>query len=134
MRIEHFALQVAEPAAMADWYVKNLGCTIARAGGPPAHGRFVLDSSGSAMLELYCNPAAPIPDYSELDPLLLHVAFVTNDPSGDSKKLCAAGAKVVGPLETTPSGDQIVMLRDPWNLALQLIKRQSPMLKDFQPA
>jgi uncharacterized glyoxalase superfamily protein PhnB len=128
MRIEHFALQVPDPVAMADWYVKNLGCSIARSGGPPANGRFVMDASGSAMLELYNNPAASMPDYAKLDPLLLHLAFVTDDPAGDRDKLCAAGAKVVGPLETTPAGDQIVMLRDPWHVALQLIKRQKPMV------
>ena len=31
MKIEHIALQVADPAAMADWYVKHLGFCVRRA-------------------------------------------------------------------------------------------------------
>ncbi len=53
---------------MAEWYVDNLGCTLARAGGPLVNGRLLLDSGGS------------------------------------------------------------VMLRDPWGIAVQLIKRAAPMV------
>jgi hypothetical protein len=28
----------------------------------------------------------------------------------------------------TPAGDELVMLRDPWGVALQLVKRAQPML------
>jgi glyoxylase I family protein len=30
MKIEHFAINVADPIAMADWYVSNMGMTIVR--------------------------------------------------------------------------------------------------------
>ena len=77
VKIEHFALQVSDPVAMAEWYVKHLGFSVARASGEPAHGRFLLDGGGSVMLEIYRNPKASVPDYSKMDPLLLHLAFVT---------------------------------------------------------
>jgi hypothetical protein len=32
-------------------------------------------------------------------------------------------------LTTTPAGDSLVMLRDPWGIALQLVKRAQPMLR-----
>jgi glyoxylase I family protein len=128
MRIEHFALQVPDPAAMADWYVAHLGCSVARSGGAPAHARFLLDGSGSVMAELYRNPLASVPDYAAMDPLLLHVAFLSDNPAADRDRLVRAGARVADDLMTNPAGDQVLMLRDPWGLALQLVKRAQPML------
>jgi uncharacterized glyoxalase superfamily protein PhnB len=128
VKIEHFALQVSDPQAMADWYVQNLGCSVARSGGAPAHGRFLLDDQQAVMLEIYRNPKATIPDYTKIDPLLLHLAFITKDPVADRDRLVKAGATVVDDLSTTEAGDQILMLRDPWGVALQLVRRASPML------
>jgi uncharacterized glyoxalase superfamily protein PhnB len=128
VKIEHFALQVPDPIAMADWYLKHLGFTVARSGGEPSHARFLADASGSVMLEIYRNPAASIPDYQNTDPLLMHVAYVSNDPAADRDRLVRAGAVVVDDLITTPSGDAIVMLRDPWGVPTQLVKRAKPMI------
>jgi glyoxylase I family protein len=128
MKVEHFALQVSDPVAMADWYVKHCGCSVARSFGPPAHGRFLLDSAGAAILEIYRNPRVPVPDYFGMDPVLLHLAFSSDEPSADCARLVNAGARVVDDLTTTPAGDQLVMLRDPWGIAVQLVKRAEPML------
>jgi catechol-2,3-dioxygenase len=128
VKVEHFALQVPDPATMADWYVKHLGCSVARSSEAPVSGRFLLDSAGSVMLEIYRNPRANVPDYHAIDPLLIHLAFVSTDPAADRNRLVSAGAKVADDLATTPAGDQIVMLRDPWGIAVQLVKRAEPML------
>ncbi len=128
MKIEHFALQVPDPVSMADWYVQHLGCTVARAGGAPSHGRFLKDSSGSVMLEVYKNPQVPVPDYTGMSPLLLHLAFISAAPAADRGRLLKAGATLAEDLSTSPTGDQFVMLRDPWGIPLQLAKRVVPML------
>jgi catechol 2,3-dioxygenase-like lactoylglutathione lyase family enzyme len=128
MKIEHFALQVADPVAMADWYVQHLGCSVARALGEPAHTRFLRDGSGAVMVELYRHPRVAVPDYAAMDPLLVHLAFLSDHPAADRDRLVAAGARVVDDLATTPAGDELVMLRDPWHVALQLVKRGTPML------
>jgi len=128
VKIEHFALQVPDPVAMAEWYVKHLGFSIARSGGEPSHARFLADSSRSVMLEIYRNPAASIPDYRKADPLLMHVAYGSNNPAADRDRLVQAGAALVDELMTTPSGDAIVMLRDPWGVPIQLVKRAKPMI------
>jgi uncharacterized glyoxalase superfamily protein PhnB len=128
VKIEHFALQVPDPVAMADWYVKHLGCSVARSSGEPAHARFLLENAGWVMLEVYRNPRVSAPDYGAMDPLLLHLAFVSNSPANDRDRLVAAGARIVEDVSTAPSGDQFVMLRDPWGVALQLVKRAKPML------
>ena len=128
MKIEHFALQVADPVSMADWYVKHLRCSVARAVGEPPHTRFLLDVAGSVMIEVYRNPRVGVPDYASMDPLLLHLAFLSNDPTSDRDRLVAAGATVAEDLKTTPAGDQLLMLRDPWGVGLQLVKRAQGML------
>lgn len=128
VKIEHFALQVADPVAMADWYVKHLGFFIARKGGEPSHARFLADSNGSVMLEIYRNPAVGVPDYKNVDPLYMHVAYVSNNPAADRDRLAQDGAVMIDDLTTTPSGDVIVMLRDPWGVPIQLVKRAKPMI------
>ena len=126
MKLEHFALQVPDPVAMADWYVKHLGCTIARAGGEPSHGRFLI--VGGVLFEIYRNPKAAVPDYSTIDPLLLHLAFSSANLKADRDRLVKAGARIVEDIATTPAGDEIMMLRDPWNIPLQFVKRAEPMV------
>lgn len=128
MRIEHFALQVPDPVAMADWYVAHLGFSVARSGGAPAHARFLLDGSRSVMIEIYHTPQAPVPDYAAVNPLLLHLAFVSENLTADRNRLVRAGARVVDDVAITPSGDEILMLRDPWGLPIQFVKRAQPML------
>jgi catechol 2,3-dioxygenase-like lactoylglutathione lyase family enzyme len=129
MKIEHLALQVPDPVALADWYVEHLGLSVARAGGEPSHARFLLDSAGSVMLEVYRNPRVAPPDYHGLDPLLLHLAFVSEQPAAERDRLVKAGAKVAEDLTASPAGDQFVMLRDPWGIPVQLVKRAAPMLR-----
>ena len=127
MKIEHFALQVEKPAAAADWYVAHLGFTVRRAVDGPVVARFLADSSGSVMLEIYHNPKAPVPDYHSLDPVLMHLAFVCDDVHSAARRLMAAGATLLGGPETV-GGDEFAMLRDPWGLPLQLVRRGQPML------
>lgn len=128
IRLEHVALNVEDPVKMADWYCRNLGMKVVRQGPPPANARFVSDAGGNMMLELYRNPPDAVPDYASMDPLLLHVAFMVDDVARIREKLIAAGATPVGEVSITPSGDEIAMLRDPWGLAIQFVKRAEPML------
>jgi glyoxylase I family protein len=128
MKIEHVAFNVDEPAAMARWYVEHLGFTILRAGGARPYGHFLADGSAAVMIELYNNPAAPVPDYAAIDPLVLHVALISADVEADYRRLLAAGATAVEPPNTTGGGDRIAMVRDPWGFALQLARRAAPMV------
>jgi len=128
MKIEHFALQVSDPVAMADWYQTHLGCDIKRSTGAPTHQRFLSDSSGAIMLEFYHNPRVPVPEYESMDPLLVHIAFVSESLELDRARLVNAGAKIAEDLITNPGGDQLIMLRDPWGVAVQLVKRAKSMV------
>lgn len=127
MKIEHVALQVGEPAAMADWYVRHLGFQVRRSTDTPVAARFLADDSGAVMLELYYNPQFPVPDYKNMSPTIMHVAFVCPDVAGTVERLLAAGATHLSGPEVS-GGDEFAMLRDPWGLPIQLALRKNPMI------
>ena len=128
MKIEHFALNVAEPLKMADWYAKNMGMRIVSGQQVTPFTHFIADESGDVMLEIYNNPADQVPNYPSMDPLICHLAFASNDPRADMERLEKAGATFVS--QVSPNeGTLLVMMRDPWGLAIQLCKRSNPMLK-----
>jgi uncharacterized glyoxalase superfamily protein PhnB len=101
---------------------------VMREGPPPINCRFLADGAGNMMLELYHNPPDAVPNYASMNPLLLHVAFMVDDVAAIRQKVIAAGAKPVDEITTTPAGDQLAMLRDPWGLAIQFLRRADPML------
>lgn len=127
MRIEHIAFNVANPVAVAAWYCKNLGMAVARHLPSPTQTHFLADSAGRTVLEIYHNPPDQVPDYAAMDPLLFHLAFCSDSPSQDSARLTTAGAVQVDEIRL-PDGSHLVMMRDPWGLALQLCKRAVPLL------
>jgi glyoxylase I family protein len=128
MQIEHLGLDVADPAAMADWYGKHLGMRVVMAKDEPVPVRFLADSANHVMIELYNNPAVKPLDFPAIDPLMLHLAFASKDVKGDYQRLLAAGATPSREPDVTPSGDEIAIVRDPWGFAVQLVRRRKPML------
>ncbi len=127
MKLEHFALNVKDPKAMAKWYSENLGMTIVRGLDDAPFTQFIADNSGRIMLEIYCNPSDQVPNYSKMDALLVHLAFVSEDPDADKEKLMAVGATYDTEVKLE-DGSYLLMLRDPWGLAIQFCKRGNPML------
>lgn len=127
MYIEHIALNVADPVALANWHVQHLGMRVVRSAEAPTFARFLADSAGRVILEVYHQARAPVPSYFDMDPMVLHIAFAVDDLAGTRDRLVQAGAKLVEDISTTASGDQLAMLRDPWGLCLQLVKRKVPM-------
>lgn len=126
--IEHAAWQHPDPVAAAAWYGRHLGFTIARKLDQAPHTHFLADAAGRVVIEIYHNPKAPMPDYRALDPLVLHLAFTVADPVAARDQLLAAGATLADDLVTLPNGDRLIMLRDPWGFALQLVNRATPLL------
>jgi len=128
IRFEHVALNVSAPVEIARWYVANLGLQIVRKGPPPINARFLTDRGGHMMLEVYTNPPDAVPDYSSMDPLQLHLAFMVDDVDAIRDRLIVAGATAVGNVTVARTGDRLAMMRDPWGLAIQLVHRADPML------
>lgn len=130
LKLEHIAFNVADPEAMTSWYVKNLGLEVTRKVGGSHHTHFLSDYSGAIMIEIYNNPPDQVPDYSLMDPLLVHLAFLSENPTKDKAALIIEGATFVDEV-FLEDGSHLVMLRDPWGLPLQLCKRGRPMLKGY---
>lgn len=126
MKIEHIAFNVADPVAVADWYCQHCGLRIVRHISQPAQTHFLADDNAT-VLEIYCNPPDKIPDYRRMNPLQFHLALASTDPDADSSRLVVAGATFVEEIHL-PDGSHLVMLRDPWGVALQLCRRARPLL------
>ncbi len=126
MKIEHLAFNVADPVAVADWYCRHCGLRVVRHLPQPSQTHFLADYS-STVLEIYCNPPDRVPDYRSMDPLLFHLALASSDPVADSRRLISAGAVLVSE-NRLDDGSHLVMLRDPWGVALQLCKRAKQLL------
>lgn len=127
MKIEHFAYNVSDPIAIAAWYCEHLGFSTKQKFDKWPDTHFLADSSGNVMIEIYNNPADKVPDYHAMDPLILHLAFVSSSPEEDAAKLVKAGAKVVDDVKLK-DGSHLKMLKDPWGLAIQLCKRATPFI------
>ena len=120
MKLEHIGFNVAEPQKVMDWWCANLGFT-------QTHPAFVVDSTGQMAIEFYRNDAAPIPDYTAISPLTLHIAFLSEDVDADAARLVAAGATLLATVHKP--GFDMAMLRDPFGLAIQFVTRGTPILR-----
>ena len=127
MKIEHMAFNVSDALSMSRWYVEHLGFQIKRGSTEPPYAHFLADDSGTMLLELYSNPSVPVLEYPAQQPMSLHLAFVSSDVPGDIARLKAAGATLVGDAQLAPSGDHLAMMRDPWGMCIQFVKRAEPM-------
>lgn len=121
----HIGLNVTDVKAVADWYKANLGLTAARWVGDSVV--FLADPTGRVIIEFYTNPAEPVLDYKSTHFLTFHLAFLADDPDEISAKLQAVGATVAEEAKTTPAGDRMVMLRDPFGICIQFLRRSEPM-------
>jgi catechol 2,3-dioxygenase-like lactoylglutathione lyase family enzyme len=128
MKIEHIAFNVKHPLEVSDWYEEHLGMKVVKKMTTSPYMIFLSDDSGKAMIELYNNPAAEILDYANQDPLMVHLAFVSENPEEEKERLQKAGAVLVSD-DILEDGTRLLMMRDPWGLAIQFCKRAHPMLK-----
>jgi len=127
LAVEHIAWNVSDPAAIAAWYVEHLGMRIVRQSIEPPFVHFLSDADARVVIELYSNDADPVPDYAAMHPLRFHLAFATSDPERAKDALIAAGATFVDD-RVVGDGSRLIMLRDPWGVAVQLCKRTAPLL------
>ena len=126
--MEHVALEVEDPAAMAKWWTENLGfkVTLAR----PSGSTFIEDEAGRVAFELYRpSEGRKAPDYRAMSILQLHFGLVSDDVDADVKRLVAAGATEVAKDEVP--GLKGVTLRDPNGLAFQVMQREKPVISDM---
>ncbi len=127
LNVEHVACNVSDPAAMAAWYVEHLGMRVVRRVATAPFIHFLADANGRVVIEIYSSLTDPIPDYASMHPLRFHLAFHSGDPDAARAALIAAGATLFDD-QTLADGTRLVMLRDPWGLPVQLVRRTTPLL------
>jgi len=121
---EHTALNIPDVEAAGRWYCLHLNMQVLRSGESV---RFLADSTGRLVFEFYTNLSQQLPDYAQMHPSALHLAFYVSNVPAAIVQLLAAGATVFSDYEVTESGDETAMLRDPWGVPLQLMKRAEAM-------
>jgi uncharacterized glyoxalase superfamily protein PhnB len=126
---EHIGLNVADSRKVAAWYVENLDFIILREGSTPGSAIFISDRGKKMMYEFYQNKNVPIINFDTVSYQSFHIALTVNDIQEAKEALVASGAKVAEDMKKTASGDDVMMLRDPWGLPLQFVHRINPMLK-----
>ena len=94
---------------------------IVRKTDAPPHIHFMADAKGRVVIEFYSNPVDPIPDYSSMHPMRLHLAFAAPILDAARAALVEAGATYVEEM-SLPDGSRLLMLRIPWGLAIQLAR------------
>ena len=88
MKLEHVAIDVADPEKLIAWWCENLGFRRSAPGSA-----FIIDDSGTMGLEIYrTGETSAAPDYAKMHAMTLHVAFVSEDVKADVDRLVAAGA------------------------------------------
>jgi glyoxylase I family protein len=127
MKLEHVALNVPNVHEVVKFFVDNFGMRVVMSIDAPPYMNFIADESGS-MLELYSNPAVPMPDYPNMHPTNLHIAFTSPDIEADRARLIAAGAEPVGEITLSPAGDKLAFFRGAGSVPFQLLQRQKPMI------
>lgn len=128
MRIEHFAINVSEPAKMAAWYAKHLGLTIIRADDVEPYIHFLADDDNQTLFEIYSNPKGEIIDFGEYSVFTFHIAFSVADMLAECDRLIVAGATAQGDTITLGNGDLTRFVQCPWGVKLQFLQRIKPLL------
>lgn len=134
MKIEHVAFHVDDPVAVARWWVKALGFKVTFSGPKPGDCRFIVDKTGLVAIELYKvfdekGREKKAPNYFRRSASAMHFAFVSEDVEKDSKRLIKKGATYDKKAKPIFNDDmQMIMLRDPFGFAFQLIKRKKSVL------
>lgn len=128
MRLEHTAINVKDVKAFAAWYSEHLDMRIVRSFDEAPYIHFLADSAGKSLIEVYSNPLGEFVAYGDYHPVTFHLAFAVADMQATRQRLAAAGGMLDGEVETTPGGDKLAFLRDPWGYTIQLVQRVKPML------
>lgn len=125
MTFEHFALNVPDARAHAQWYVTHAGFRLLRQSPESPFTTFLADDTGRVAVELYSNPKSSCHDFDSHHPLQFHFALVSSDVAADRGRFEQAGAKLFAE-EVLPDGTRLTMMRDPWGVPLQLCQRTKP--------
>ncbi len=111
---------------MSSFPFTGFGAAVVQHHPERAQTHFLADERAT-VIEIYCNPPDEVPDYRAMNPLQFHLALYSDDAEADSRRLESKGATIVEELKLN-DGSHLVMMRDPWGLALQVCQRVTPLI------
>jgi glyoxylase I family protein len=127
-RLEHIAVNVANPLDVVKWYTENLGFVVLRQGPAPQYSTIIADSARNMALEIYHNTEHPLLDPAKIHHMAMHFAFAGDSILQLKDRLVKAGATLAEAPKLSASGDAVFTLRDPWGFSIQFVQRATPML------
>ncbi|MDD4889100.1 MAG: VOC family protein [Phycisphaerae bacterium] len=124
--IEHFAIAARNTDALADFYVKTFGFSVAYKNAKTPATYFVKPPRAGSMIEIVPANEKPAVRRDLFDPGLVHVALSVTDLAATMKELAGKGITFEGDVKV--SGDvKAVFFRDPEGNILHLIERPKPL-------
>ena len=108
---DHIHLNVPDPAAAYEWYMKNIGGTVQ----DEAPNRIMYGST--RFMFLNSKDAQP-----SMGGAVDHIGFSFPDLDAKVKQLEAAGVKIEGPVRDLPGIFKIAFAVDPWGTRLELVQ------------
>lgn len=135
IRFEHFAFNTPSQMQTALWFVEFMDLTIPWSKDIDlANDRlrnyrvpYVGDVAQRMSLELFGKEMECT--FYHLPHQVIHLAYHTDEPEKQAKRMIFGGAKQVGDPRIEANGDVVIDLFDPRGAPLRLIKRKSPLLR-----
>ena len=128
MKLEHFAINVPEPAAIAQWFADHLGMRIVMAQDVSPYMHFVADDDGS-MIELYNNPSAADAGLRRNEPLQLsHCLLVYQHRRGQRKADRSRGNSHRRDHLQRYRRKVPAFFRNPWQIPVQFVQRPKALI------
>ena len=122
--IEHIGIAVEKPIEMAKWYRDTLGFDIKFSAEYEEKGvAFLTDGSDRVMIELGRVPGVSPLITGMSHHLQLHIALKSDDPDREAEFLVSKGAKFIEKCPIRMPGENLIVLSDPWDNTIQLVKR-----------
>jgi catechol 2,3-dioxygenase-like lactoylglutathione lyase family enzyme len=111
----HLSLPEAEIAKAQAWYAKTWGGKVATRNNAP-----VVDGIPGVQLRF---AKADTPQVKTRGRVLDHIGFDVKDHPAFLKKIEAEGIKLDEPARTSPTGNVITYITDPWGTRIEIIER-----------
>jgi glyoxylase I family protein len=127
MKLEHVGLCIENPISAAEWWVANLGFEFIRKLGTDEGGvAFITDNQGT-VIEFGKLEEVPSLNLSGLEFIQLHFAIECNNTEQEAERLVKKGATLIGESPRNAYNNEKLIIRDPWDICIQLIKRKDKL-------
>jgi catechol 2,3-dioxygenase-like lactoylglutathione lyase family enzyme len=135
IRFEHFAFNTPDQKTSALWMIEFMDLNIpwskdidtTKSNFRNYRVPYVGDAARSMSFELFGKKEVEM-TFAKMSHQECHIAFTTDDPEKLAKRMVYGGAKIIGDIQKSATGDIIIDLRDPSDFPFRLVKRKKAIL------